>query len=80
MKLIEQEKYLVKLTNGEIRIARFNGFGENKGWGGMDWSGDCGGSTDSWMHSEVEWWLPLDCLYIEKGEDKSVLKIGINQI
>jgi hypothetical protein len=48
MKLIEyNKKYLVKLTNEEIRIARFNGFGEDKGWGGMDWSGDSGLSTDS---------------------------------
>lgn len=59
----ENTNYLVKFKEeGTIRMARFNGFGEAKGWGGMDWAGDSGLSTDSWMHDDLEWWIELDRL------------------
>jgi len=63
--LIEGNRYLVAIEGREpMRIATFNGFGETKGWGGRDWSGDSGHSTDSWMHEEVEWYLPLNKLVV----------------
>jgi len=75
--LIEDEIYLLKLPT-RIRIATFNGFGSGKGWGGMDWSGDSGHSTDSWMHDEIEWFFLLDKLAVFKI-GKEVTNLGINQ-
>lgn len=61
--LKEGTDYLVRIksnNNRPLRVARFNGFGIDKGWGGQDWSGDSGHSTDSWMNDEVEWAIPID--------------------
>lgn len=76
--LKQGEDYLVKV-DGRIRIATFNGFGSDKGWGGMDWAGDSGHSTDSWMHDQVAWLLPLRKLAVAV-EDQVVVKIFLNQI
>lgn len=77
--LEEGKSYLVKVNN-QLRIATFNGFGANKGWGGQDWSGDSGFSTDSWMHDDVQWYLPLNKLAVTAdGDTKQVQFIGLNQ-
>lgn len=77
----ENQYYLVKMKKSSnfyrfsgngFRIATFNGFGSDKGWGGQDWSGDSGHSTDSWMHDEVNWFLPID-------EIESMLIVGLKQ-
>ena len=76
-------EYLIgrKSRPGTVRIATFNGFGTNKGWGGMDWAGDTGHSTDSWMHDDVIWFFPVEKLYIEfDAETKEVTNIGVNQL
>ena len=80
MDLIEGNYYLVGI-NSKWRIAKFNGFGEQKGWGGMDWSGDSGHSTDSWMHEEIEWYLPLNKISLKiNGDTKQVDDIDINRV
>lgn len=85
--LIENDSYLVGMKNksqryssAPIRIASFNGFGPDKGWGGMDWAGDSGHSTDSWMHDDVEWYLPFKKLGVKAdGDTKQVMDIYINR-
>lgn len=74
---IEGDTYLVWIkNNGKPRIATFNGFGANKGWGGQDWRGDSGFSSDSWMHDEVECMIPFKNLHIKSsGDDKLVKEI-----
>ena len=62
--LEEGKSYLVGI-DGKMRIATFNGFGADKGWGGMDWSGDSGYSTDSWMHEDIDYYLPLERFVID---------------
>lgn len=84
--LIENEMYIVGMADPSrypqpIRIARFNGFGEDKGWGGMDWSGDSGYSTDSWNHDQVDWYVPISRLTFNidqrlNGATKLVTSIG----
>ncbi len=75
--LKEYDYALISLKNSDrLRIARFNGFGQDKGRGGKDWSGDSGFSTDSWMHDEVEWLILLKHFHVEAdGDTKGVVNI-----
>lgn len=66
---IEGYYYLVKqknqyedspYSNNGYRIAKFNGFGSDKGCFGMDWSGDTGSSADTWMHDDVVNYIPMN--------------------
>lgn len=68
---------LVRLRGeNHLRIATFRGVG--MGWGDTDWAGDSGISTDSWMHADVEWWVPVKSLGV-RTSDQVVTDIFINQ-
>ena len=72
---IKGDTYLVYFKNNNYRprIATFRGFGE--GWGNMDWMGDSGFSTDSWMHDDVEVMIPFKNLHIKVFNDKLASEI-----
>ena len=69
-------KCLVKIK-GDIRIAYFRGIG--LAWGGYDWIGDSGHSTDSWRHIDVEWYISIEKIAV-KIKDQKVIDLFINQI
>ena len=75
-KELREGDYCLVMINNRMRIAMFNGIGEDKGMNGNDWQGDSGSEWDVWMHEQVVWYLLLKDFKVKaNGDTKEVTDV-----